>query len=146
MELVHFTKADVSSVYQVYAQAMLQGQGAARLWSENEWQKIYLIASCVGRREAGTGRPQAFILFQKLPQAWEILHLATHPDWWRQNLMEELLREWLSSRPQDKPVWLEVHEGNHPARQLYEKIGFKGTGRRPGYYSDGGAAILFSYG
>lgn len=46
---------------------------------------------------------------------------------------------------QRREIWIEVHENNHPARSLYEKLGFLQVGKRPRYYSDGGAGILYSY-
>ena len=40
-------------------------------------------------------------------------------------------------------VFLEVSEVNYPARKLYEKHGFKPTGKRPKYY-DGVDAIIMT--
>ena len=39
-------------------------------------------------------------------------------------------------------VGLEVRVSNLPARALYERLGFKETGRRPKYYENGEDAIL----
>ncbi|MEA2950208.1 MAG: [ribosomal protein S18]-alanine N-acetyltransferase, partial [Alphaproteobacteria bacterium] len=40
-------------------------------------------------------------------------------------------------------VFLEVDEGNAPARRLYQRAGFRDVGRREGYYPGGkGAAAL----
>lgn len=39
-------------------------------------------------------------------------------------------------------LFLEVHEANAPARALYRAEGWREVGRRPGYYADGGAAIV----
>lgn len=95
-------------------------------------------------------RPTAFILFRDLGEALEIEMLATHPDFLRQGQMRALLDEVFRRTRKDetrlKAVWLEVHELNALARQLYEKMGFKIVGKRPRYYSDGGAAILYNYG
>lgn len=88
----------------------------------------------------------AFLMIQILPDAWEILHLATHPRARRRGLMRRLLGVVSSMRPSDKQIWLEVHEGNEPARRLYESMGFREVGRRPSYYADGGAAALYNLG
>jgi ribosomal protein S18 acetylase RimI-like enzyme len=92
----------------------------------------------------------AFILFRDLGEALEIEMLATHPDFLRQGIMTRLLAEVFRRAQNDetrlKAVWLEVHEHNALARQLYEKSGFNIVGKRPRYYSDGGAAILYNYG
>lgn len=39
----------------------------------------------------------------------------------------------------DGPVWLHVHESNHSAAALYEKLDFHRRTRVPGFYSDGNA-------
>jgi ribosomal-protein-alanine N-acetyltransferase len=42
-----------------------------------------------------------------------------------------------------RAVFLEVDEGNVPARKLYRRAGFREVGRREGYYPEGkGAAAL----
>ena len=39
-----------------------------------------------------------------------------------------------------RAVFLEVDEGNQPARRLYQRAGFREVGRRPGYYQHGNHA------
>ena len=36
-----------------------------------------------------------------------------------------------------RAVFLEVDEGNEPARRLYRRAGFREVGRREGYYQQG---------
>ena len=87
---------------------------------------------------------KAFVGIIRLPQAWEIPIVATHPRFARQGCMRTLLLEVLEARRQDAEIWLEVHEGNGPARALYEALGFEQVGRRPRYYTDGAAALLLT--
>jgi ribosomal-protein-alanine N-acetyltransferase len=68
-------------------------------------------------------------------ECW-VLNIATHPNARRQGIGARLLdaavargRSWLTSS-----LWLEVREGNAPARALYERCGLAVVGRRPGYY------------
>ena len=86
-----------------------------------------------------------FILYRELPGAQEISLVATHPQYRRKGLMSELLKYMIRSKSLDKEIWLEVHHENHQAQQLYEKMGFVLSGRRPGYYKDGAAALLYSH-
>jgi ribosomal-protein-alanine N-acetyltransferase len=92
------------------------------------------------------GRLLGFILYRDLGEVWEIGFLATAPEARGKGVMVALLRQMLADQSAGSAVWLEVHEANQPARALYEKVGFKIVGTRPRYYSDGGAAILYSAG
>ncbi|UYL08486.1 GNAT family N-acetyltransferase [Bdellovibrio sp. SKB1291214] len=85
-----------------------------------------------------------FILYREVPGAWEISLVATHPKFQRRGLMEKLIQHLIAAKGQRRELWLEVHESNHSAQKLYEKLGFKLTGRRPRYYKDGATALLYS--
>lgn len=84
------------------------------------------------------------VFIQKLGPTAEILLLATAPEHHRTGGMRKLLEELFGQLSQHEEWWLEVHEKNLGARELYARLGFQETGRRPRYYSDGGAAILMS--
>ena len=45
-----------------------------------------------------------------------------------------IARQLFETVPWEKEVFLEVREGNTPARTLYQKQGFKENGCRKGYY------------
>ncbi|PKO00266.1 MAG: ribosomal-protein-alanine N-acetyltransferase [Chloroflexi bacterium HGW-Chloroflexi-4] len=78
--------------------------------------------------------------------AWLIvdeIHIATFavdPSYRRQGIAQKLLAytlvEGLNSG--GKIGFLEVREGNLPARRLYEKFGFEDVGLRKNYYKDNG--------
>ena len=87
----------------------------------------------------------AFILWRDNGVVWEISFLATAPDAQGQGLMTALLEHMKRDLPEGRGIWLEVHENNHGARALYEKLGFEQTGERKSYYSDGGTAVLYNY-
>lgn len=86
----------------------------------------------------------ACVLIQSLGDTAEILLLATSPAGRRKGAMRALLTGLFGQLSQFREWWLEVHEKNLPAQQLYTQLGFQETGRRPRYYHDGGAAILMS--
>ncbi|WP_413587261.1 GNAT family N-acetyltransferase [Bdellovibrio sp. HCB274] len=85
-----------------------------------------------------------FVLYREVPGAWEISLVATHPSFQRRGLMESLIKHMIAAKGHDRELWLEVHESNESAQKLYEKLGFKLTGRRPRYYKDGATALLYS--
>lgn len=136
------TSGDAKAIHEIL---LASGSGAGLpVWPES--MILESLRNHRGWALADTQGVVAFVLIQVLPDAWEILHLATHPRGRRQGLMRRLLDCILPLRASDKRVWLEVHEANNPACRLYESIGFKEVGRRVSYYSDGGAAVLYNLG
>ena len=85
-----------------------------------------------------------FVLYRDMPGAWEISLVATHPQYRRRGYMEKLIQHMIAAKGQGRELWLEVHQDNHGAQKLYEKLGFKMTGRRARYYKDGATALLYS--
>ena len=93
------------------------------------------------------GEWEAVIVGQELASAFEILLLLTHPKKKRAGLMKILLSEVVKDLglSHKEEIWLEVHESNLAARNLYKNSGFIEVGSRSKYYSDGGNAILCSF-
>ncbi len=102
------------------------------------------IAEAVGSKDLEPlhSRILAFICFVDLGPAVEIPVLATFLAVQRQGIMRELLLQAIAMHYQDRELWLEVHENNQAARNLYRTLGFVESGRRNKYYPDGSAAIL----
>lgn len=68
------------------------------------------------------------------PDEREILNIAVRPQFRGRGIAEKLLRRLVSAEPGD--VFLEVRESNEVARRVYERVGFRNVGMRPGYYDD----------
>lgn len=84
-----------------------------------------------------------FICLSKIdPQTIEILLLAISPEYWRQGIMKQSILQLLQTYNE---IWLEVHEQNLPAKQLYLSLGFEITGKRPNYYKNDGTALVMRY-
>jgi ribosomal-protein-alanine N-acetyltransferase len=120
-----------------------QGLVSQFYWPRDLLKAEMATAEAIGVFEADC--LAGFILYRELPGAQEISLVATHPQYRRKGLMAELLKYMIQVKPQDKEIWLEVHHENYQAQQLYEKMGFIMSGRRPGYYKDGAAALLYSH-
>jgi len=103
------------------------------------------VSQGIGLRVEGFGLT-SFILYRYFDEHREITILATKPTHQRRGDMRFLLTYLLERKSPGERVWLEVHEGNEPARQLYRDLGFQEVGRRPKYYRDGGDAILYTIG
>ncbi len=76
----------------------------------------------------------------------ELLTLAIHPACRRLGLARALLDAAISAlrKAGAKRLFLEVEEGNAPARGLYQGLGAVVVGRRPRYYEHGADADIFS--
>jgi [ribosomal protein S18]-alanine N-acetyltransferase len=85
----------------------------------------------------------AFVVFRENLEAYEITLLGTAIQSRGQGLMENLLKTLINASGQ-KAWWLEVHEENQAALELYKKLGFVQTGKRQRYYSDGKSALLMT--
>jgi ribosomal-protein-alanine acetyltransferase len=70
------------------------------------------------------------------PEA-ELLKIAVHSSYRRSGLGEKLLKEALKNCAAVgcRELFLEVRAQNHPARNLYRKLGFKENGLRKNYYN-----------
>ena len=71
-----------------------------------------------------------FLAIQENLYELEVVQIAVRKEWQGRGIARQLLE----TVPQEKDVFLEVREGNTPARTLYQKQGFKEIGCRKGYY------------
>ncbi len=110
-------------------------------WSPLQVQSELKMSEAWGLRLDSVLR--AFVLWREGPDAYEVMALGTDPSLRREGAMRELLSSLIAGC--QKSVWLEVHELNHPALKLYHDLGFKPTGLRKNYYSDGASAVLMSF-
>lgn len=129
--LVRLTTADLEplTVLEVHAQPLP--------WSEDQLllELVHDDARVLGLLDDGALRGYVAVR-RMLEEAW-ILNLAVDAAHRRHGLGRRLLeaareaaREWGCSS-----LWLEVREGNAPARALYRAFGMSERGRRPAYYS-----------
>lgn len=66
----------------------------------------------------------------------DMMNLAVAPAYRRQGVAEQLVSALARElrKQGSRSLTLEVRESNAPARELYQKLGFVQTGRRPNYY------------
>ena len=90
------------------------------------------------------GRLAAMLVLWLVVDEAHIATIATHPEYRRQGIGEQLLIEALKAARAEgaQRAFLEVREGNSAAQALYLKYGFEVTGRRPNYYRDNGENAL----
>ncbi|NBZ88546.1 GNAT family N-acetyltransferase [Rhodobacteraceae bacterium CYK-10] len=100
------------------------------------WSAQELAATQEGRFSFTLERPGGFLMAQVVAGEAELLTLAVDPGARRQGIGRALVAGFLAeARARGaESAFLEVAEGNAPARALYEGQGFAETGRRRGYY------------
>ena len=112
-------------------------------WSEGSFRSdltanpaAHLI---VAERPAGNGRPIAgYAGYWLVIDEAHLSTLAVDPELRRQGIGRELLQVAMrqAARQGAQLMTLEVRVSNEPAKQLYEKLGFRVVGRRRRYYKD----------
>lgn len=92
----------------------------------------------------GEGLAVGFVLARLLGRELEILKIAVGPGERRQGLASLLLGQLVKEAEETGAgrIMLEVREENKAARQLYQKLGFEGVGRREAYYPDSREAAI----
>lgn len=112
-------------------------------WSEENLHKELIQAKTWVLEEEG--EIKAFICLRDLFQAWDLTIVATLKTAHRQGYMRELMNFIIAKYAVDRQLWLEVHQDNFGAQKFYQAVGFKHSGTRGGYYSDGSAALLYTF-
>lgn len=140
--------------------ALEQQAASAAHWPEQEYEKLVSTAIVlVAERE---GEISGMICAKPITGDWELENIVVSKDVLRRGVADFLMRALLDhidrvpqvhARSLDanlggsatRCIFLEVRESNLPARRLYEKHGFRQTGRRCNYYqSPPEDAVLYS--
>ncbi len=116
-------------------------------WSSDhfieEMQKTYARVLVLTDDETDTV-VSAYIIYWVQAEGVSLLNVAVNPKWrglgFAKKLMSVMINE--AVREEIPRIILEVREGNLDALSMYEKIGFKKTGARKSFYSNGDTAII----
>lgn len=131
---------------QQYAQAFEVSGGAPK--------RLVLVAG--GASNSASDSPTAdeenppfgFLVARFGAAEWELENIVVSPAARRRGLGLRLLDTLLTHAKETNgaPVFLEVRESNTAARSLYQKAGFRQTGRRKSYYTNPlEDAVLYSW-
>ncbi len=116
--------------------AIEQEAASAAHWTREQYAGLVESGIVLLAEEAGN--ISGFVCAKAVAGNWEIENMVVAKKGrWRgigSGLLDELLRRVRNQA--GAAVWLEVRESNQPARRLYEKHGFRETGRRRRYYGD----------
>jgi ribosomal-protein-alanine N-acetyltransferase len=128
------TPRDAGSLAALHAASFNRG------WSEHEFEQLLTDRGVVAERAASGRRNVGFIVSRRAADEAEILSVAVARSWRGRGLARRLLDLHLRRLTGLglRAVFLEVDDGNTPARRLYARAGFREVGRRPGYYAQSG--------
>lgn len=130
-----------AKLYDVPAMARIERESFDSPWSADEITKdvasndgsIYVALALVGEERAG------YADMRIITGESQIYNIAISPEFRRQGIGEALLAHMIEKSEELglSIITLEVRSGNEAAMALYEKMGFKKVGSRPGYYAKG---------
>lgn len=142
---------DHAAIAEIVGTARASGEPWALRWTESAVLAELSVAHAWVLRSHGPGSSsvQGFLLAREPGTAWELMLVALRPEargrgWFAQLLAA--LRGMTAAAPIRYPIWLEVRVDNRAAMRAYEKAGFRVSGTRRRYYSDGMDAGLMELG
>jgi ribosomal-protein-alanine N-acetyltransferase len=116
--------------------AIEQEAASAAHWTPEQYASLVESGIVLVAEEGGN--ISGFVCAKIVAGDWEIENMVVAEQARRRavggGLLDELLRR--ARNQAGGAVWLEVRESNQPARRLYEKHGFRVTGRRREYYRE----------
>ena len=138
MEDIKIRKAEI---YDVPAMARIERDSFDSPWSADEITKdvtsddgsIYVAVALIGDERAG------YADMRIIKGESQIYNIAVAPEFRKQGIGEALLDHMVRKSEELglSIITLEVRAGNEAAMALYEKMGFRKVGTRPGYYAKG---------
>lgn len=132
-----------ASLRDARAIAALHARSFRRGWSEHEIERMLSDKSVLAHRVSLDGRFCGFVVSRIAADEAEILSVAVDASRRGAGIGRRLLQIHLGrlAARGARAVFLEVEDGNAPARRLYERMGFREVGRRKAYYpTDSGPA------
>lgn len=112
-------------------------------WTEQSFLSLVTLPGAVATIAEDRSEPLGFLLTRQAVDEAEIITIAIRPEARRRGVARALLDHQLAELLAGgvTQVFLEVAESNHPARALYESLGFREAGRRRGYYKRAGGSV-----
>jgi ribosomal-protein-alanine N-acetyltransferase len=129
-------KADIDRVFEIERESFHTPWSKTLFLEEFERDYSHSYVVC----DKNKGDVLGFIIFWVLFDECHILNICVAKAFRRCGLGEKLMEicEGVAENKGASYLYLEVREGNEPAKSLYRKLGFQYGGIRRGYYDDTG--------
>jgi ribosomal-protein-alanine N-acetyltransferase len=130
--------ADCAALAEIHVTSFKRG------WSDSEFEALLVqpgVFAVLAERRGrfGSRAPAGFIFYRATVEEAEILSVAVAPEFRRRGVGRALIEEAMRHlyRVGARSIHLEVEDGNHAAINLYRRVEFRESGRRPAYYQQG---------
>ncbi|MBC7464761.1 MAG: GNAT family N-acetyltransferase [Bdellovibrio sp.] len=115
-------------------------------WNQKKAEEEIAIAKTFLMKDEMDGSIQAFVTYRDYQDRYEISAIGTNPKHLKMGFAQKVLTALQANAAQRRlAIWLEVHENNQTAINLYLKNGFKVLNTRKRYYPDGGDALVMQF-
>jgi len=123
--------ADLPQVMAIERRAFTASWSLAMFGLELSKPSGISLAALRGRRLVG------YLVCSRYDTVWHLMNIAVEPERRRSGIATALLEDLFAraDRPGEQYT-LEVRPSNLAAVSMYERLGFRSAGRRPGYYHD----------
>ena len=131
LQIRRLTYADLPQVIAIERRAFPTPWSLAMFVLELSKQSGICLAATLGERLVG------YLICSRYDMVWHLMNVAVDDRLRRRGLASALMERLfeLADGPSTQYT-LEVRTSNGPAIKLYERFGFRGAGRRRGYYHD----------
>jgi ribosomal-protein-alanine N-acetyltransferase len=132
MELRRLQLRDLNAIEQIEKRAYPTPWSRSMFASELAKPSSICLGSFDDERLAG------YLIVSRYVDAWHVMNVAVDPDYRRRGIARTLLEELFGLTQDDgrRGYTLEVRVSNAGAIALYERLGFRSSGIRRGYYTD----------
>lgn len=133
----NWKREDVTKIAKMHANAFIDA------WNEEQYLSSFNADGFIGGLIEVDGQIACTVAFSSILGEAELLSVVTDTPFRGQGFAEKLLTTYFDKLilADVNEVFLEVREGNTPARKLYEKLGFNKISIRKKYYGEESAVI-----
>lgn len=130
VEIRRLTYSDLPDVMAIERRSFPSPWSLAMFLSELSRTRSVCLAAATDEELAG------YLVCVRLDRDWHLANIAVEPSWRRRGVGSTLVQALFAVVGDDQPFTLEVRPSNSSAIALYEGLGFRSAGLRPGYYPD----------